>query len=74
MPVMGGGETLERLRLLDSDVRVILSSGCSEADALRRLNAAPPAAFIQKPYASARLLEAVGALLKPVERKDARSS
>ncbi|MEX2263648.1 MAG: response regulator [Bryobacteraceae bacterium] len=74
MPGMGGGETLERLRLLDSDVRVILSSGYLEADALRRLSAAPPAAFIQKPYTSARLLEKVEALLRPSVRKNARSS
>jgi two-component system, cell cycle sensor histidine kinase and response regulator CckA len=50
MPVMGGEEALRHLKEIRSDVRVILSSGYDEADAVQRLVGCSSVDFIQKPY------------------------
>jgi len=57
MPVMSGEEALARLRSLQSDIPVVLSSGYEEADATRRFTGKGLAGFIQKPYAAAGLAE-----------------
>jgi CheY-like chemotaxis protein len=59
MPVMSGEETLRRLREIDPRVPVILSSGFSEREALRRFGSNGLAGFIQKPYTSSKLAEKV---------------
>ena len=59
MPVMGGEETLERLRKIRSDIPVILSSGFSESEALRRFEGKGIAGFVQKPYKAVQLAEKV---------------
>ena len=50
MPRMNGEETFRELRLINPDVRVILSSGYNEQDATIRFVGKGLAAFIQKPY------------------------
>ena len=65
MPVMSGEETFRQLRLIQPDVRVILSSGYNEAEATRRFSGKKLAGFVQKPYTSARLAEAVKSVLDP---------
>ena len=55
MPVMSGEEALPRLKALRPEVPVILSSGFSEAEAVRRFAGKGLAAFIQKPYRAADL-------------------
>jgi PAS domain S-box-containing protein len=68
MPVMSGEEALRQLRVIDPSVPVILSSGFSEAEAVRRFTGKGLAGFLQKPF-TARTL---AAKLKEVrERPDA---
>jgi len=50
MPVMNGEETFKELRRIQPNVRVILSSGYSEQDTIRRFSDKGIAGFVQKPY------------------------
>jgi PAS domain S-box-containing protein len=59
MPVMSGDETFRRLRAIQPDVCVILSSGYNEVEAVRRFTTKGLAGFIQKPYTAAQLGEAI---------------
>ena len=63
MPTMSGNEALRRIRAIRSDVPVIISSGYGELDAMRRVNAAEPVGFLQKPYTAAQLLQKLVAVL-----------
>jgi CheY-like chemotaxis protein len=65
MPVMSGEETLRELRNIRPDIKVILSSGFNEVEAIRRFTGKGLAGFVQKPYTSARLAEAVQSVLIP---------
>jgi PAS domain S-box-containing protein len=60
MPVMDGTEALKHLRALRPDVKVIISSGYSEVDAVQKFSGDGLAGFLQKPYTARRLGEAVG--------------
>ena len=55
MPVMGGEEAFRKIRMISSDVRVLLSSGFNEVEAIRRFTNKGLAGFIQKPYTSVEL-------------------
>jgi PAS domain S-box-containing protein len=55
MPIMGGEEMLKRIRQIRPDVPVLLSSGFSEIDALRRFHDRGLAGFLQKPYTATAL-------------------
>ena len=57
MPVFGGREVFTELRLIRSDVRVILSSGYDEEETTRRFGAKGLAGFLQKPYTGTDLAE-----------------
>ena len=50
MPNMNGEEAFEEIRRINSDVKVILSSGYNEQDATDRFFGKGLAGFIQKPY------------------------
>jgi CheY-like chemotaxis protein len=63
MPVMSGEEALRRLRQIDPGVRVLLTSGYNEVEAVQRFAGKGLAGFIQKPYTSAALAEKVKAVL-----------
>jgi signal transduction histidine kinase/CheY-like chemotaxis protein len=63
MPVMSGEETFRELRSIRPDVKVILSSGYNEVEAIRRFTGKGLAGFVQKPYTSSRLAEAVRSVL-----------
>jgi signal transduction histidine kinase/CheY-like chemotaxis protein len=63
MPLMSGEETLRKLRALDPEVMVILSSGFNESDATRHFKGDRLAGFLQKPYTLTRLNERVTAAL-----------
>jgi CheY-like chemotaxis protein len=64
MPAMSGEETLAVLRAIRPDVRVLLISGYSEGDLLRRLhNDASPLAFLAKPFLREALVEKLRAML-----------
>jgi CheY-like chemotaxis protein len=61
MPVMSGEHTLLRLREKDPDVRVLLTSGYSETEAVKRFAGKGISGFLQKPYTSKTLAEKVRA-------------
>jgi PAS domain S-box-containing protein len=63
MPVMGGEEALRNLKTINPRVRVLLSSGFNEVEAIRRFTGKGLAGFIQKPYTAAALAEKVRAVL-----------
>ena len=50
MPNLSGPETLEKIREIRSDARVILMSGYSEVEALSHFGEGAPAGFLQKPF------------------------
>jgi PAS domain S-box-containing protein len=65
MPVMNGEETFRLLKIISPDVRVILSSGYNEIEAVRRFTGKGLTGFIQKPYSSTALAEKVRSALRP---------
>ena len=62
MPRMDGEETFRRLKALDADVKVILSSGYSESVA-ERFEDRSLAGFLQKPYRQVELAQRLRPLL-----------
>jgi CheY-like chemotaxis protein len=67
MPVMSGEEALQHMRLTNSDVPVVLSSGYSEAEAVGRFEGKGLAGFLQKPYTSSALAKKVQIILRRTE-------
>jgi two-component system cell cycle sensor histidine kinase/response regulator CckA len=63
MPVMSGEQTLRELQLLRPSVRVLLTSGYNEVEAVQRFAGKGLAGFIQKPYTSVALAEKVKEVL-----------
>jgi len=64
MPAMGGGETFEKLKEIDSNVRVLLSSGYSLSSQASEIMARGCAGFIQKPFYMKELSQKIAAILK----------
>ena len=64
MPGMGGGETYDRMKTIDSDVRVLLSSGYSIKGQAKEIMDRGCKGFIQKPFTlfdlSMKIREALG--------------
>ena len=67
MPRMDGEETLRELRLLDPQVRVVMSSGYTETDIASRLADEAPAGFLQKPYTLTELRDKLRAASEGVK-------
>lgn len=63
MPGMSGEETFPELRKIRPEVRVLISSGYSEAEAVRTFPSRGVTGFVQKPYTSRRLAEKVKAAI-----------
>jgi two-component system, cell cycle sensor histidine kinase and response regulator CckA len=63
MPRLTGQEAFEAMREIRGDVRVILSSGYSESEAVERFPNKGLAGFIQKPYRPQELFQKVGEAL-----------
>jgi PAS domain S-box-containing protein len=63
MPLMSGDEALKHLRAIRPDVPIVLSSGFTEAEAVRRFRGQGLAGFLQKPYTAGRLAEKVKSTL-----------
>jgi PAS domain S-box-containing protein len=59
MPGMDGRETLAELRKIDGAVKVLISSGYSEAEVMEMFEPQSVGGFIQKPYRAADLTEKV---------------
>jgi len=64
MPLLGGEDALRELRSLRPDVKIVLSSGFNEAEAIQRFAGQRLAGFIQKPYSAAQLAEKVKTVLE----------
>ena len=63
MPDINGEEVFYRLRRLNPDAKVLLSSGYNQIEATRHFSGKGLVGFMQKPYNAARLLEEVKAYL-----------
>ena len=63
MPGLGGAETLNRIREIDPDVPVLMSSGFSEQTAEEIMRDDQHSGFLQKPYTLDTFLDAVKAML-----------
>ncbi len=61
MPVMGGRETMVRLREMDPDVRVVLTSGFDPQGTASDLSGLGASGFLAKPYRQAGLSQAIDA-------------
>ncbi len=59
MPVMSGEQALREIKQLRPELPVVLSSGYTEAEALRRFEGMGLAGFLQKPYTAERLAEKI---------------
>ncbi len=55
MPGMGGEEVLPELKRIRPEVRVVISSGYSQDDAMKHFQSFSGIGFIQKPYTAGRL-------------------
>jgi CheY-like chemotaxis protein len=55
MPYMNGEEVLRELKIMTPSVKVLLSSGFNEVEAIRRFTGKGLAGFLQKPYTAAVL-------------------
>ncbi len=64
MPMMRAGDLLAELKACRPEMKVLLTSGYSEADARALCAAWPGAVFIQKPYTARRIADAVEDLLR----------
>ena len=63
MPHMSGEETLPELRMIRPEVKVVVSSGYSESEAITLFKGQRVSGFIQKPYTSIGLAEKVKSTL-----------
>ncbi len=64
MPKLGGEEAFKKMVQIQSDVKVILSSGYSEQEAIKKFNKMGLQGFLQKPYKPADLIEKVKNILE----------
>jgi CheY-like chemotaxis protein len=65
MPVLGGEAALRALQRLRPDIKILLSSGYDEDEAIQRFAGERLSGFIQKPYTSAQLAEKIKSVLRP---------
>ena len=63
MPKMNGDEAFRRIRAINPDARVILSSGYGEQQAVRQIAGGGPAGFMQKPYLQETLAQKLREIL-----------
>jgi len=59
MPGMSGEETLPELRKIRPNVKVLISSGYSEADAMAMFRGQTVSGFVKKPYTASTLVDTV---------------
>ncbi|MCA9955218.1 MAG: response regulator [Ardenticatenaceae bacterium] len=59
MPGMSGIDTFTALREIDPTVKIILSSGYSEGDILKKLGRMHPTGFLNKPYRLETVLQII---------------
>ncbi len=59
MPGLSGAETFQELKIIDPEVKVVLSSGYEEAEVSRHFVGKGLVGFLQKPYNMSRLVHKV---------------
>ncbi len=59
MPGLSGVETLRQLQSFDPQVKVVLTSGYGEREALTRFGHTPHLSFLQKPYRLETLFDTI---------------
>jgi len=64
MPVMNGEEAFRRMKEIQPEVKVLLSSGYNEVEAIRRFTGKGIAGFIQKPYPASALAEKLKSVIQ----------
>jgi CheY-like chemotaxis protein len=62
MPVMGGEEAMVKMKEINPQVPIIISTGFDQREASQRFGQFQPASFLQKPYTNDRLVQTVSAL------------
>jgi CheY-like chemotaxis protein len=65
MPVLDGPATMDALRQLDPQVRIIATSGLRTLGRVARARAPEKNAFLQKPYKEEQILAALAGVLRP---------
>ncbi len=65
MPGLDGGEVLREIRRIDPEARVVISSGYSEDDLVRRFDRLSPGGILQKPYSLEKLAGLLSRFLPP---------
>ena len=68
MPKMNGEETFEKIRTLDPDMRVLVSSGYSREAEIEKMMKKGCNEFILKPFDVAALSEKLNTVFKTPER------
>jgi len=63
MPLMNGEEVLREMQAIDPRVRVLLSSGYNEVEAIQRFAGKGLAGFLQKPFTATALAEKLAEVL-----------
>ena len=63
MPQISGEQVCAEIAKLRPEAKVVLSSGYSEQDAMRRIDGDSVAGFVQKPYGPRELIQAIRAAL-----------
>ena len=64
MPGMSGEECMEELHKIDSDLKIIVSSGYSDRQRMKRLLECGASACVSKPYKFKKMLDTARELLK----------
>lgn len=70
MPYMDGEEALQRLQRLNPQVRVVMTSGYSETEAVQRFTSQRQCGFLQKPYTLEALTQCLRAALREREAEE----
>ncbi len=63
MPVMNGREAYEKMKVIDENIKAIISSGFSKPDDLTELRNSGLSGFIRKPYRKVELSQLVAEIL-----------
>jgi PAS domain S-box-containing protein len=74
MPGISGEQTLPELRKIRPDVKVLVSSGYSETEAMAMFRGQQVSGFVQKPYTVAVLAEKVKSAMRDVAKGKSQTS
>ncbi len=66
MPGMSGEETFKRMKAIQPNIPVILSTGHSEIETANRFAGSGLAGFLQKPYTASQLAEKIRSAMQPL--------